>query len=74
MCKTGVMIRIQIWNGIKTTPIHKTAKNTDSAAFLLPGGTVGVGSELAEDSHTVQVADLAKEHKWSFKIATFFYL
>jgi hypothetical protein len=52
-------------------PIHKTAINNVSGAFCLPGGTVGVGPELAEDSHTVQVADLAKEHKWSFKIATF---
>jgi hypothetical protein len=47
--------------------IHKTAINNYSAAFLLPGGTVGVGPELAEDSHTVQVADLAKKHKQSFK-------
>jgi hypothetical protein len=35
--------------------------------LFLPGGTVGVGPELAEDSHTVQVADLAKGQKQSFK-------
>jgi len=52
-------------------PIHNTAINNVSAAFL-PGGTVGVGPELAKDSHTVQVADLAKGHKWSFKNSYFF--
>jgi hypothetical protein len=40
--------------------------------LFLPGGTVGVGPELAEDSHTVQVADLTRGHKWSFKNSYFF--